>query len=81
MKTNKRDKEGNREGLWESYYQGGILRTRGYYKNNIADGYWEYYFTDGRIMDKGNYKNGIIYGYWEFYNYYGSMNRIEYFYK
>ena len=34
MKTNKRDKEGNREGLWESYYQGGILRSRGYYKNN-----------------------------------------------
>ena len=77
---------GNKEGLWESYYQGGIfqgriLRSRGYYKNNIYEGYWEYYFSNGAIMDKGSYKNGIAYGYWEFYDYYGSMNRIIYFYK
>ena len=64
---NRKDRNGLKQGLWEEYYSGGELRSKGSYKDDKPEGYWEYY-TNGRIQFKGSYKYDKADGIWEEYN-------------
>ena len=47
MKKNQRNKDGERDGLWKSYYSNGEVYYKGNYKNGEAHGYWEDYYSNG----------------------------------
>ena len=69
------DENGNRHGLWESYYDNGQLYFKANYVNGKEHGYWESYYDNGQLFYKGNYVNGEPHGYWD----YGQLdNKIYY---
>lgn len=51
------------------YYKDKVLRTRGYYDNNIKDSIWTYYSFNGKKIKSGRYKNDQKHGVWEEYTY------------
>ena len=51
MLKNQYNKEGNREGYWEIYWDDKIW-FKGNYKNGKPLGYWECYNIDGTIRFK-----------------------------
>ena len=63
---NRTDRNGLKQGLWEFYFDNGIICSKGLYKNGLKEGYWEYY-EDGNLISKGSYKNDLADGIWEYY--------------
>lgn len=60
-------KKGKKHGLWETFYENGLLQTKGNYKDGKPDGLWIRYREDGDLISKGQYLNGKREGYWERY--------------
>jgi len=60
VKKNKVDKNGNKQGLWETYYPNGQLETKGYYIDDRKDGIWEKYYSNGYLMYKALCKDGNL---------------------
>ena len=67
-------KNGQQEGLHESFYDNGQLRRRQNFKNGKRHGFWEnsYVVSNSnpfvlrdQLEEKGNYKNGQRHGLWE----------------
>ena len=58
---------GNRDGLYETYYYNGQVETRGFYKDGKEDGVFEWYHSDGQLYRKQPYKNGKMDGLYEEY--------------
>ena len=64
---NRKDRFGNKHGLWETYYYNGNLHMKGLYLNGLQegiwdgkkDGVWEIYNPDGIISHKRLYENGV----------------------
>ena len=48
-----------RQGVWEEYWVGGELFSKGTYVNGEKDGYWEEYWKNGNLSSKGNFVNSI----------------------
>ena len=80
------------EGLLETYYENGQLRSKEYYKNGESHGPYELFLENGQLAFKINYINGAAHGPWEeFYengqlkkksNYKNGKERLsEYFYE
>ena len=59
-------RNGEKEGLWEYYYENGKLERKGNYKNGKMNGFWENYDENGQYKGKQNYKYGIKDGPYEF---------------
>tara|TARA_R110002126_G_scaffold82497_7_gene202195 strand:- start:767 stop:979 length:213 start_codon:yes stop_codon:yes gene_type:complete len=55
MKKNQRNKDGERDGLWKSYYSNGEVYYKGNYKNGEAHGYWEDYYSNGEAHGLNNF--------------------------
>lgn len=66
-------------GLYMNYFDNGIVKDSGYYKEGLRDGVWVHRTADG--MWKGAYKNGIRYNEWKFYNTAGKLNLIIFYNK
>jgi len=74
------DKEGLYQGMWETYYLNGKLKTKGAYKDGEKYQKWEYYFTNGKLEQVGFYDdNGKFTGEWKWYYEDGSLLRKEEF--
>ncbi len=55
---NKRNKQGQREGCWEDFYDNGQLIYKGNFINGKKEGYWEHYLPSGEVgIETGTYKN------------------------
>jgi antitoxin component YwqK of YwqJK toxin-antitoxin module len=67
VRINQYDIDGNKTGMWESYWDNGDLESKGSYKNGKEEGYWETYHYNGQLESKGNYMDGVRDGYWEIY--------------
>jgi antitoxin component YwqK of YwqJK toxin-antitoxin module len=81
MKKNQFNKEGEREGYWEFYYDNGKLDYIRNFKNGIQDGYTEgYYYTNGNLAYKGYLIDEEVVGYWEHYSLNGLVEFKEYYF-
>ena len=52
-------KNGEKTGLWEEFYENGLLKIRGNYKNNQSDGLWEYWDKEGKQIGAWEFVDGI----------------------
>ena len=52
------DKNGIKQGDYESYYKNGKPSIKGTYVDGKEDGLWEYYYENGRLWKKCSYQNG-----------------------
>ena len=61
MRTSERAtyKNGEKTGLWEEFYENGLLKIRGNYKNNLPDKLWEYWDKDGKQIGAWEYFDGV----------------------
>ena len=61
-------KDGWRDGLWEIYWDDGMLSATGYYREGKKQGHWKTYYKTGGLSSEGNYsddkKDGIWKNYW-----------------
>ena len=70
----KRLKDGELDGVWESYYGNGQLRWKENYKDGELDGVWESYYGNGQLRERENYKDGEKDGVSESYYENGQLN-------
>lgn len=74
------DEQGNKKGLWRTFYPEGGLMTEGEYLNGIRNGEWIFYFPNGNIEQRGFYnQNGKEHGEWRWFYPNRSLRRIENF--
>lgn len=64
-------------GLYLNYFNNGITKDSGYYKNGLRDGVWMHRTTDG--VWKGAYKNGERMSQWKLYNEAGKLRLIIFY--
>ena len=76
------DKEGKRQGYWEEYYETGVIKSKGKYKDGKRIEEWVYYFSNEQIQQKENYiEDEKPTGLWIWYYEKGSVLREEFFRK
>lgn len=56
------------------YYQNGVLKTKGNFKNNKAEGHWTYYYENGTPRMEGDFQQGVQSGYWKYYYENGTLS-------
>jgi len=58
-----------KHGLHKKWTDHGILRSEGYYYNDLREGEWKYYHrTNGKLFSKGKFEKGKRTGVWLSYN-------------
>ncbi|MBO7287003.1 MAG: toxin-antitoxin system YwqK family antitoxin [Bacteroidales bacterium] len=55
-------KDGKFEGVQETYYENGNVKTRKMFSNNVANGLATEYYEDGSLKSECTYKNGEVKG-------------------
>lgn len=64
-------------GLYINYFENGVVKDSGYYKEGLRDGVWIHQTTEG--LWKGAYKNGIRYNEWKLYDATGKLSLIVFY--
>jgi len=67
------DKDGNRHGAWESYFENGIKNSATYYINGVREGHSIVYHPNGAVYYYGEYKNDQKSGLWKTFNEKGEL--------
>ena len=57
---NRYNRNGEKHGLWEHYFENGNLYSIGLYKNGMRSGNWEFYYSNGGLRDKKLYREGVL---------------------
>lgn len=57
----------NRDSLYQSYFQNGQLKSKGYFYKGKQTGNWEYYYENGQLKMNGQMNNGVRVGPWEYF--------------
>jgi antitoxin component YwqK of YwqJK toxin-antitoxin module len=63
-----KDINGQRSGIWTSYYENGIKWSETYYRKGLKDGHSITFYPNGQVRFIGEYKNDEKYGEWTFNN-------------
>ena len=64
-------------GLYINYFENGLVKDSGYYKDGLREGVWTHRTAEG--LWKGAYKNGIRYNEWKMYNAAGKLLLIIFY--
>ncbi|MBI1837051.1 MAG: hypothetical protein HYR91_07270 [Flavobacteriia bacterium] len=72
---------GKLEGESIEYFDNGIVKKTGNYKNNVKIGVWENYHPNGKMMMLERYKNGIMHGWFISYDEDGNETGRKYYYN
>lgn len=75
----KLDENGERDGLWTSFYDDGSKWSENYYSNGLKDGHSITFFPNGQIRYIGEYLNDEKVGTWTFYDEEGNVVNEETF--
>jgi len=73
------DADGNRNGLWVSYYDNGTKWSESYYANGKRAGHSLTFFPNGQVRYIGEYQNDEKTGTWKFYDEEGNLQKEENF--
>ena len=57
---NRYNRNCEKHGLWEHYFENGNLYSIGLYKNGMGSGNWEFYYSNGGLRDKKLYREGVL---------------------
>ncbi|MEX2596927.1 MAG: hypothetical protein WEC59_08355 [Salibacteraceae bacterium] len=57
---NRKDKSGEKEGLWKTFYDDRTVKSEGRYTNNKKDGYWKDFSPKGMLVATYKYENGKL---------------------
>ena len=61
QRINEVDATGKKQGVWEKNYEGGELRYKGQFKNDIPNGLFYYYYPSGELQaEKEFFHNGTV---------------------
>jgi hypothetical protein len=52
IRVNQYDSDGREQGIWVFYWDNGIIKLKGSYKNGLKHGIWQYYFSNGKPLYK-----------------------------
>lgn len=70
----------NPHGIFEEFYNNGILKTKTHYKNGIISDTLYNYYENGKIKEKGLVAGKQMLGWWNYYNNSGKLiKKAEYF--
>ena len=50
--------DGKKNGKFKNWYKNQMLKSEGYYKNNLMHDDWKFYYKSGNIMVQGAFING-----------------------
>lgn len=56
-----------KDSLYESYYQNGHLKSKGYFQRNRVTGRWEFYYENGNPKSKGELHDNVPAGHWVYF--------------
>lgn len=73
QECNKLDKNGERHGYWEQYFQNRQLMFKGNYLNGKKNGKWESYYLNGSLHFVGYYDNDKMNGHWRMFDPKGNL--------
>ena len=71
------DSLGREEGEWKYFYQNGLVRTIGNFKQGKKHGTWIFLSEYGKTEQQGKYENGLLSGTWKWYYPSGKLLREE----
>ncbi len=57
-RINRKDENGKKQGVWKTYYDGGILKDEKKYKDDLVDGYTKSYDKKGNLTNTEKFNNG-----------------------
>jgi antitoxin component YwqK of YwqJK toxin-antitoxin module len=62
QKVNRKDEQGQRNGLWKTWNNRGILREEGYWSNGVRNGIFKFYKTSGELdyLEKYEWGNLVL---------------------
>ena len=60
-------KNGEKDGIWTSYYPNGQKKVQGQYLDGLPHGEWIYWGAAAEVLAKFQYNNGIKTGHWQGY--------------
>lgn len=73
------DKDENRHGIWESFFENGTPNSTVYYLNGKKNGHTIVHHPNGKVYYIGEYSNDERVGHWKFYNEEGELVKEEHF--
>jgi len=56
---NRKDKDGQKEGVWKEFYSDRTVKTEGTFRNDQRDGYWKEYSERGELLQTTKYVDGV----------------------
>lgn len=59
-RVNRKDKFGQRQGMWRTFHGNMAAHEEGRYRNDKKDGYWREYDESGNLVETVKYDNGIL---------------------
>ena len=68
--------DNNAVGIWNFYYETGVLKMKGPFLKNKSDGYWKYYFENENLKMEGNLTENKKEGQWVYYHENGKVKSI-----
>lgn len=71
------DDDGERNGLWISYYDNGIKWSESYYLHGLKSGHSITFFPNGKVRYVGEYQEDKMIGTWTFYDEEGNLVKEE----
>jgi antitoxin component YwqK of YwqJK toxin-antitoxin module len=77
--SGKLNNNGQKEGIWISYFENGKKNSESNFKNGVNDGYSMVWYPNGNVRYFGDYKDGKKVGDWTFYNEEGVFIKTESF--
>lgn len=60
VRLNRYNEKGNKEGLWQEFYEGFRVRNESYYKDGLLDGYYKEYTSNGELVLTLLYRDGNL---------------------
>ena len=59
-KINRKDRSGDRQGLWKVFYDDRSVQSEGRYNDGLKDGYWKEYSEKGLLLATYKYEKGEL---------------------
>jgi antitoxin component YwqK of YwqJK toxin-antitoxin module len=66
-------KDSTLNGSYRSFFQNGVTKAEGFYRDNSPDSLWVYYFQNGNKKAVGQLERGKQSGLWKYYYEYGGL--------
>ncbi len=73
------DSLSRKQGEWTFFFDSGIKRSQGKFKDNKKTGNWIYYYENGKVFETGTYEDGYPVGQWTWYYPSEKILRVEHY--